>query len=655
MWHPRRVSRVLLIAGAIQLVGHGAVVSAQPPAPGGDTAPALTGPAERAPVIRFDPGGIGLDEAVGLALQHSPSMKLRRETVRLQEGIEQEQRGLFDLTLLANVLYDYRVQELSDNRKQAEIGKRDNLREFITSSEQVVGDARQVLDQLALVNRLPPGSEQVAVLTRLDARLGGQLQTIDALIAGAPPAARAELLQTRNEFIASSLASVRQIVDEREGELVEARRALDLLGAPPEDEVFYSARVGFQLSKLFRTGISFAPFIDGGVEGTNYRGKPVAAERGGKGFEDLYTFRAGAGVTVPLGRGRGRAAVGAFERSAAIEADAAERLLEHEASRAALGVVYAYWELRAAQEAVVVTRASADLQGTLVELTGNLIEAGELPQAERARSAASEARARARLVAAERRVIEARVALADAMGVAASEDPATLPFARDAFPAVSPGAMPAPELARLAEQAGANRQDVAAAVQREEAGRVLERGATTNLRPRVDLSLQAYYTALDEHSIANAMDRWVGPSTNVELQFERPFGNNFARGQLLQAQADLELRRVATADTLRLARLNVVRAARSLPEAMERVRQAEAAAKSYDATYDSELERFQVGESTLLNTVITEQQRTDARLALIAAQQEVASLIAELQFETATLLTNGRLAPQTSGLLPAGR
>jgi outer membrane protein TolC len=132
-------------------------------------------------------------------------------------------------------------------------------------------------------------------------------------------------------------------------------------------------------------------------------------------------------------------------------------------------------------------------------------------------------------------------------------------------------------------------------------------------------------------------------------------GNNFLRGQLLQREADAEQREIASADLQRQVKLRVVRASRSLEEAVARVQQAEEAARHYRATVEAEVERLRSGEVTLLDTVLTEQQATESLLAVIAARQDLAQLVAELRFEAGSLLADGAVMPLNLVTLPEAR
>ena len=70
------------------------------------------------------------------------------------------------------------------------------------------------------------------------------------------------------------------------------------------------------------------------------------------------------------------------------------------------------------------------------------------------------------------------------------------------------------------------------------------------------------------------------------------------------------------------------------------------------------LELVMLGEpvlpTSLIDTLLTEQQYTESNLSLVAAQQELAQLIAQLRFESGTLLEGGRPTLQTLTTPPAG-
>jgi outer membrane protein TolC len=163
----------------------------------------------------------------------------------------------------------------------------------------------------------------------------------------------------------------------------------------------------------------------------------------------------------------------------------------------------------------------------------------------------------------------------------------------------------------------------------------------------------AFFTALDEGNFGKAMDRWVGPSGSIQLQIEKPLGNNTQRGQLAQREAESEQLRIGQTDLNRQIKLSVVENAGTLQQTVARVQLAQDAVGFYQTVVDSEFARFGIGETTLLNTVVTQQQQNGALLALVAARQDLAQRIAQLRFQTGTLVTNGAVRVQDLVTVPA--
>lgn len=711
---PRRIVRVIGPVSALVLAGVTATAQAQavprqppppnspaptsqPPAPGTTSAP-VTGqpgttgqpttgaarlrpvtdvtPVEAPPVITFGGDGVSLEEALRLTLRHDPTIQLSAASADRLAGFAQEQAGIFDTAITGGVEYSYRVQELTESRKEDERNKRRKLDDFISQAGPDVESTARTVNLLRQILALPPGSEaqQIAQLESLSANLAAQVKVLNALIASTP--SQADQLRTiRNDFLRTASEQFDSSLSVQRETLRRARLNREDLGDAPEDEVFRNTRAKLQFSKLFRTGVQVAPFVDFTAEGSNFKGKDRKAEFGGKGLNDLYTTRVGSDFLLPLMRGRGGEAIAAGERAATIEAQAGTLEVEHQRAASILRTAQAYWELRAAQESLAILERSVSRQGDLLKSTTSLVNGGELARVELARSQAGEARARSRVLDARQRLYDARVELAAALGVASSGADATLPTAaKDPFPVAPDAAALQPWIGATA--ADGQRRDLEAAQRREEAAAILQRNAVTELRSRLDLSASLFYTALGEvgdvatedqdgdgrpiyrrDGFGEALDRWVGPSFTLTLNYEKPLGNNSAKGRLAAREAERRTRAIETADLRRQVRLNVARTATALIETIGRLKQTQAASQYYDQTITSELSRFRAGESTLINTIQTEQQATETDLSAIAAQQAVANLLAQLRFESGTLITNSTVSAPTLVSLPtaAGR
>ena len=198
------------------------------------------------------------------------------------------------------------------------------------------------------------------------------------------------------------------------------------------------------------------------------------------------------------------------------------------------------------------------------------------------------------------------------MGVAADERDLTLPQAADRFP--DQGASePDPAAGPLAATAAKDRADQQAAQQRQLAADALVAGAEADLRPKLDVHASVWFTALAERTVGAAVDRWVGPSADVQLAFEQPLGNNAAEGRYAQRQAEARQRQIDAGRSAREIALNVIGVAEGIALARARVRHARDAVVAYEQTGTAEVERFRAGESTLIDAILTEDQQTAAR------------------------------------------
>jgi outer membrane protein TolC len=274
-------------------------------------------------------------------------------------------------------------------------------------------------------------------------------------------------------------------------------------------------------------------------------------------------------------------------------------------------------------------------------MTDALIDADEMPRAERSRALAGQANARSQLEGARRELVRARMELALAMGVGV-ESEGNAPLAEGPFPPV-PGdaALDALDDAALALGALDGRYDRRSARVSIEAREIESRGAFLEQRSQLDLGVTVSSRAIGEDSLSNATDEWADPSWKLRLKGEHPFGNRERRGRrgrYEQAVARLDQQSIQTGDLERQIKLNVVLTLRSLEEAVARHREAVRAAELSQETVDAEFEKLRLGSSTLLDAIQTEQQLTQAQLSVVAALQEVAALLTRLRFETGTLV-----------------
>jgi outer membrane protein TolC len=226
------------------------------------------------------------------------------------------------------------------------------------------------------------------------------------------------------------------------------------------------------------------------------------------------------------------------------------------------------------------------------------------------------------------------------MGVAL-ESAESAPLPADPFPEPPEDlATNASAVANLAHTALEQRMDRKATLIREEAAGVLAKGASRDTKPRLDLQGKLFGNSTGEASLAD-LDRWVFRSASGALELEAPFANNALRGRLAQRESSLGIAQIDSAEKARTITLNVLRLTQSLQLAADQLKLAEAAVSYYDKTIEDERSKLKAGDSTLVDTILTEQQTTAARQARVAAHRNYATVLAELRFEAGGLVLAG--------------
>lgn len=590
------------------------------------------------PPLLTDPR-ISLMDAVRTALENDPNIRLSEVSVNLQRGVAQEISGEFDTSLVGKFEFSFTQAELNSAALKGETDKRQANREEAERNREKAENEERILAEVLKLQQDPDAFEVDVP------EIQSQIDIINLLIEDTEdPLVKAGLIQSRTELIERfRVAQVEKVRLAREEEAKSLERLRKLGTIPTVDQTF-NGLIDLRILKPTRTGVGLGMFVTLTGNGSNFRGKNRATEFGGKGITDLY--RADAGVTffVPLGRGAGYETTTARERAANIDLDASRLFLQHASSRTVLSVALAYWDAVAAQQTVAAFEQSSRLQGQLVEITGALIQGDEIAAAELSRVQASQANILGTLSSAQRNLFDARVRLAQAMGIRVESD-ANIPLPTTEIPQP----LPVDELRRIDSAALAassldRRFDFAGARRLQESGGVLLRSAILDLKPTVDLNAELKFTGIGESSsIRLGMNealfhKWVGPSAKIGLLVDYPVENNIQEGRAVQAQASLDQRAINASNLGRVIRSNVVLTHQALIEAAAQARAGGDAIRFYRQLVDAELEKLRLGSSTLIDTILTEQRYTDAKLGYIAALQQYAQLLAQLRFESGTLV-----------------
>ncbi len=623
-------SSLVAAAVAAGLLSSGFAIAAADQAP----------PAWQPKAMTFPGGRVTLLEAVRLTLQNDPTIRVQEQRSRAQKGLAQSEAGQFDASITGDATWTFTQQALKLSQIQSETKNRTDLEKDL-AEEKAKADAADPLlrEGISELNRLAAAPDTYVSSSLTIRDIQTQVNAINRqLTTETNPFKRELLLTQRAAIIQGGLVERQQnLLHLRDDEnAIRDRRAR--LGDVPRTEQQNSVALNVQATIPYRDGVIFGAFASGSFDEDRYVGKKKNAEDGGTGIEDVYRYEVGFTLDAALLRGRGSDATAAFERSANIDYDASRSIFKHAISTAVLNTISAYWNLVSAQELLDISKKSAALHAKRVEVTKSLIAGDEIPRVELSRALASQASDEALVANAERSVSEARVTLARAMGLAVLDDSNT-PLAVDPFPqapaAADVAAIAPSELIPVAIE---KRHDRQAAARLQESGGVLLRAAETALRPRLDLSTQLSANAVAETSFAKTVDGWAAPSFRVGLSFEKPIGNNAAKGRLLQSDADLAQRAISAADLDRNIKANVVQVLYSLRETVNALAKSQEAIRLYGDTVEAETEKFRHGQSTVIDTILTQDLQTNALFTYTTTRQQYASLLARLRFETGTLV-----------------
>lgn len=634
----RRLALLALLLAAPVVFAASPPSSSSPSAPSASSAahPVASSPWDP-PALTFPSDRVTLTEAVRTTLANDPNIRLEEQQTFNLRGVFQEQSGAFDPTLYGNASFDFTRSALTQSQISTEKKKRDNLQTDADTADAAGKQADTTAKEYEALQNDPTG------FRLSDAIAQAEVDVLNQLIKGATKAGDADAIRdftaARTAYISNSQSSYQTSRDEafkvRDQKLTDLKN----LGEIPKLTEEMTARVDLQMLFPYRDGVTAGLFANGSWDRNRYVDKPKDANFGGLGSEDMWNLGIGFSLDAFLLRGRGVEATGAFEKSARINWEASLLTLKQTTAASVLNTVSAYWALVAAEENVRTARQTFDLDTRRVDVTKALIEGDEIPRADISRVLASQSSDESQLRSAERSLWEARVTLALAMGISVRGE-ANAPLAADTFPApLDEAALRAVDVRSLADGAVDRRYDRQASLQLREAGGVLLVAARTDLRPRLDFHGKISANAIAETSLANTADGWSVPAFTLALDFQLPVGNNAAKGRLLQRDATYAQQSITATDLERNIRANVVQISRSLQATRVQLARAQEAVEAYGRTIDSENEKFRGGQSSLIDTITTQQLQTSALVAYTSARQQYATLVAQLRYETATLLS----------------
>ena len=601
-------------------------------------------------------------DAVEMTLRHAPFIRLQEQSTVLQEGFVLQAAGQFDATLLGDLSFEYSQTELTAKEKKSEQQRRDDLQDRIDDADDNAQLLQTAIDETNVALDVWQNNGDKDSVTFSDEYAQAQYDVLLEMYNGSDPTQQPAIEQAMINFFDTVIASSQEGLDEALAFVDEKTDVLARMGDVPEVTESTDLNLNLAIDKQFRNGISITPYVDLVGSRIRYKDKGYLTDDGGLEIPDAYTTTLGFDVVFPLARNLGKAATGAAERAAEIDYDASLDALAFAASSSALDTLLAYWDLVAAQRRLEIQIESLSVNQRILDLTQALVDGDELPRAELPRTEAAVAQDQAAVNAAERAVIEARIRLADAIGLEVG-DGAIAPLASDGFPdlPIDAGDFEMRSDALVAAALD-QRMDLRSARKLEQSGKVLVEAARINRRPIVDLSLGASYNNLGENNNVwdglsdSVSDSWAGPSGKFGLGVEVPFGNHLQKGLYQQQQASFNSAAITANDLARTIALGVALDTASVEQIVAQVVNYTRSSAAYREAIDVEMERLRYGTVTVLDTLVTQQRSLLSQLSLIDAQARYARILAQLAFDTGRLVTqeggSGAVDPAAFTTLP---
>jgi outer membrane protein TolC len=347
-------------------------------------------------------------------------------------------------------------------------------------------------------------------------------------------------------------------------------------------------------------------------------------------------------LRVPVLRAFTLSEEASLERAAKIDYAASLLVERHVVSEAIFETARAYWQLRAARERLELLRQSEETAVSFRTLTQLLIEGDERPRSEIFQVDARVSETTVQRVGAEQQVFEARQRLGLAMGLTETQL-LRAPNAGEPFPGAHGLARAQARRDGLIAAAMRLRADYQASLKNEASALVLLDSARRNLLPRFDFQVQASAFGGEIGGEGeNISGSFFGNQTGVgvfgQLSFDWPFANREKRGLLIRSGAEADQAWIRTVDLRRNIVSGVVVSIHALVNGAGQLQQADSAVGYYASALDAERQRFEAGQSTLLDLINTEERLTNAFLSAVSAKQQIAEAYARLRFESGTML-----------------
>ncbi|MFY7672160.1 TolC family protein [Tenacibaculum sp. MEBiC06402] len=411
------------------------------------------------------------------------------------------------------------------------------------------------------------------------------------------------------------------------------------------------------LQKRFRIGLIADWSVNYSMSKDNYQLDRFFRDVGANIGE--HTVSSSFSLTQPLLRGSADVA-SALEESSLLDLESEKTNLNFRNSFEILQLADAYWQYVAAFQSLEIFRENELRVQRVLEITEELVKADKKPAGDLAQIQADLANQVRQTKAAEQQYYSAKLNLGRVIGLSESDSKA-LNDPNDQFPQVlASGYTNNINVQDYISLAIENRSDIEASLQTEEAIKTRLSLAENSKKPQLNLSGFVNYGGLNfGNGLNNALSTFTqndGRSVGfgVRLNFQFALNNNNARGNYLKNKTLFENQQISNDNLRRNVSLNVSIAVNNLQNSVSILEKAEESLRYYRQVFDNEKEKFQNGLTTLLNLILFQERLTFAQLEYLQANQQFASAIVSLRYQTGTLLkkTNSKITTELFYTIP---
>jgi outer membrane protein len=407
-----------------------------------------------------------------------------------------------------------------------------------------------------------------------------------------------------------------------------------LAGIPAANLFSNTASFSAGAQKEFRNGITIGPMVQVNRLSDNLQNR-LGLDQASWSFQ----------IQAPLLRGFGRSVVAAQESSDKITVQASVLDLNQSVAQELVAAAGNYWATVAAARDFEIARNSEERGSKYARDVQTLIDADRVPRGEINQLTANVANRTASRIAANRSLLAAQQTLGLAIGLTATEL-AIFPKPTDPLPDWPSDKIPA-LTARLTHdfiaRALTRRSDLMAAAQRVRAAAVLIPAAKNQLRPQLNLSVNAGYSGLLEGTnyfriFGSAFTNIGGPSASASLQFAFPVRNDSAFGAIGETNASYRQAVINQDNVARNIASNVVSSMVAFVDSIAELQKAKEAVRSFQLALNGEQEKFRMGLNSLVDVLTTEDRLIAALSTENSAHLDYANAIASLRFWTGTVV-----------------